>query len=169
MFEAKSPSVLTPAENELVIERVFDAPREKVWRMWTEPENIMKWWGPIGFTAPYARLDLHVGGKYLYCMKGPDGREYWSGGIFREIVPTERIVATDSFTDGEGNLVPASFYGLSADYPMELMLTVAFEDTGNGKTRLTIRHVGHPPGQDMEGARMGWNTSLDKFAEALAK
>ena len=156
-------------ERELVITRVFDAPREKVWRMWIEPENIKKWWGPIEFTAPYAELDLRVGGKYLYCMEGPDGKEYWSGGTFREIAPLERIVATDSFTDKDGKVVPATAYGLSADYPMELMLTVTFEDEEHGKTKLTIRHFGHPSGLDMEGARMGWTTSLDKFAQALSE
>ena len=167
MTEAKSPSMPAPAENELVIERVFDAPRERVWKMWTDAESVMKWWGPIGFISPYAKLDFHVGGRYLYCMKGPDGKEYWSGGTFREIIPTEKIVATDSFMDKDGNVVPASFYGLTAEYPMELMLTVTFDVEHDGKTKMTIRHLGHPPGQDMEGARMGWNTSLDKLASAL--
>ncbi len=169
MTESKSPSMPMQAENNvLVIEREFDAPLEEVWKMWTEPQNIMKWWGPVGFTAPYARLDLREGGKYLYCMKGPDGKEYWSGGVFREVEPKERIVATDNFMDKDGNIVPASTYGLSADYPMELMLTVSFEEQ-NGKTKVTIQHVGHPSGQDLEGARMGWNTSLDKFAAALSE
>ena len=156
-------------ERELVITRVFDAPREDVWNMWTESENIKKWWGPIGFTSPYAELDLREGGKYLYCMKGPDRKEYWSGGVFREVVPMVKITATDSFTDKYGNIVPASTYGLTEEYPMELMLTVTFEDEDEGRTRVTIRHMGHPPGQDMEGARMGWTTSLDKFADALAR
>ncbi len=156
-------------DRELVITRTFDAPREEVWKMWTEPENIMKWWGPVGFSSPYARLDLRAGGRYLYCMKDPSGKEYWSGGIFREIVPMERIVATDNFTDKDWNIVPASTYGLSAEYPSELILTVTFEDLGDGRTKITIRHLGHPLGPDIEGARMGWNTSLDKFADALAK
>ncbi len=166
MATMSSPTDM-PEERTLVITRVFDAPREKVWKMWTEPENIKQWWGPIGFTAPYARLDLHEGGKYLYCMRGPDGKDYWSGGVIRRVVPMKKIVATDCFTDKDGNVVPASYYGLGADYPLELMLTVTFEDEGKGKTRLTIRHEGHPPGPDIEGARLGWNTSLDKFAEAL--
>jgi uncharacterized protein YndB with AHSA1/START domain len=168
MATTSSPTSV-PEERELVITRVFDAPRERVWKMWTEPESIKLWWGPVGFTAPYVRIDLRVDGKYLYCMRGSDGKEYWSGGTFREIVPMERIVATDSFTDKDGNIVSATSYGLSAEYPLELMLTVTFEDEENGKTKLTIRHAGHPSGQDMEGARIGWTTSLDKFAEALAK
>ena len=157
-----------PDDRELVITRIFDGPREDVWKMWTEPENIKKWWGPEGFTAPYAELDLREGGKYLYCMKGPDGKEYWSGGVFREVVPMEKIVATDSFMDKDGNIVPASTYGLSADYPPELLMTIMFEDEPDGRTKVTIRHLGHPA-MDIENARNGWSTSLDKFAAAMSE
>ncbi len=154
-----------PELRELIIERVFTAPRALVWKTWTEPERLMRWWGPKGFTAPVIKNDLRVGGKYLYLMRGPDGKDYWSAGVYREVIPMERIVATDSFADEKGNIVPASHYGLSAEYPMELMITVTFEDR-RGKTKLTIRHAGHPAG-DAELAREGWNQSLDKFAAAL--
>jgi uncharacterized protein YndB with AHSA1/START domain len=149
----------------LVIGRIFDAPRETVWKAWTEPDLIMRWFGPKDFTAPFIKIDLRVGGRYLYCMRGPDGKDYWSTGVFREIVPMERIVATDSFADEKGNVVPASHYGLSANYPLELLLTVTFEEQ-DGKTRLALRHSGHPP-EDIENARQGWNESLDKFAALL--
>ena len=150
----------------LVITREFDAPRDLVWKYWTDPELVLTWWGPEHFTAPYAKSDFRVGGKYLYCMRGPDGKDYWSTGTFKEIVPNERIVATDSFADKDGNVVSASYYGLSADYPMELMLTMTFESVGR-KTRVSLRHAGHPPGNDVNMARQGWNESLDKLAQAL--
>ncbi len=154
-----------PTGQTLVIGRIFDAPREMVWKAWTEPALIMRWFGPKSFTAPFCKSDFRVGGSYLYCMRSPDGKDYWSTGVFREIVPMERIVATDSFADEKGNVVPASHYGLTAKYPLELLLTVTFEEQ-DGKTRLALRHAGHPP-EDIENARQGWNESLNKFAVLL--
>ena len=152
--------------DELVITRVFDAPREHVWKAWTDPEQIEKWWGPEHFTAPSVENDLTVGGRYVYCMRGPDGQDFWSTGVYREIVPMERIVATDSFADADGNVVPASHYGMSEDIPLEMEVTATFEDE-DGKTKLTLRHVGLPAGFMSEQAEVGWNQSLDKLAESL--
>ncbi len=67
----------------------------------------MRWWGPKGFTSPACRIDLRVGGKYLFCTRSPDGRDFWSTGVYREILEPERIVCTDSFADEEGNVVSA--------------------------------------------------------------
>jgi uncharacterized protein YndB with AHSA1/START domain len=100
-------------------------------------------------------------------MRSSEGQDYWSGGTFREIVPMERIVATDHFADEQGNKVPPSHYGMEGDWPTdELVVTVTFEDLG-GKTKLTLRHTGFPAA-DM-GETQGWNESLDKFADALKR
>lgn len=154
-------------ERGLFIERIFDAPRELVWKAWTEPERAARWWGPKGFTAPTIQADFRVGGKYLYCMRSSEGQDFWSTGVYREIVPLERIVATDSFADEHGNPVPASHYGMTADFPMEMLVTVTFEDLGGKRTRLTLRHEGMPAGEMGEMAGQGWNESLDKLAESL--
>src|SRR5512139_1991411 len=92
---------------ELVIERIFNAPRELVWKAWTDPEMLVRWWGPKNFTAPACLLDFRVGGKYLYCMRSPEGKDYWSTGTFTEIIPFEKIVQTDSFADEHGSVVSA--------------------------------------------------------------
>jgi uncharacterized protein YndB with AHSA1/START domain len=155
----------TQVENELLITRVFDAPRERVWQAWTDPDEIKKWWGPEQFTAPSIESDLQVGGKYLYCMRSPDGQDFWSTGTYREIVPMEKIVATDSFADEQGNVVPASHYGMS-DFPLETVLTVTFEDE-NGGTKVTLRHEGIPAGEMGDQTEAGWNQSLNKLAESL--
>lgn len=154
-------------ERELVIERIFDAPRELVWRVWTEPEHVMRWWGPAGFTAPSCTIDLRVGGRYLYCMRSPDGQDYWSTGVFQELVPFERIVATDSFADAEGNVVPASYYDMPEDLSLEFTITVTFEDLGD-QTRMTLRHVGMSDAHAGD-ASGGWNESFDKLAALLAE
>lgn len=149
----------------LVIERMFDAPRELVWKAWTDPEHLMRWWGPKGFTAPACHTDLRVGGKYLFCMRAPDGQDYWSTGVYTEIVPPERLVCTDSFADPQGNVVPATYYGMGADIPLETQMTVTFEDV-DGRTKMTLTQIGLPAGDsDMAGA--GWNESFDKLAEVL--
>jgi uncharacterized protein YndB with AHSA1/START domain len=154
------------SEGELVIERIFDAPRERVWKAWTDPELLMRWWGPEGFTAPVIQVDLRVGGKYLYCMRSPDGKDYWSTGVYREIVAPERFVATDSFADEYGNVVPATYYGMSSEYPGEYLVTMTLEEQG-GKTALTLVHAGMPSGEDRESARAGWTGSFDKLAAAV--
>jgi len=137
-----------------------------VWKAWAEPEHVMKWWGPKNFTAPFCKMDFRVGGKYLYCMRSPEGQDFWSTGVYKEIVPLEKIVCTDSFADEKGNIVPASQYGMPGDWPEELLVTVTFEDEG-GKTKMTLRHVGLPAGDMGEMAGAGWNESFDKLAEGL--
>ncbi len=122
--------------------------------------------GPQGFTAPFCKIDLRVGGKYLSCMRSPDGKDYWNTGVYREIVPMEKIVSTDSFADEKGNVVSATHYGMPAEVALEMQLTVMFEDLG-GKTRLTIMHVGLPAGEQSSMAEQGWNSSFDKLAQAL--
>jgi len=153
-------------QQELVITRVFDAPRELVWKAWTEPERFMQWWGPKGFTSPVCKIDLRVGGKYLNCMRSPEGKDYWSTGVYREVVEPERIVCTDSFADAEGNVVPATHYEMSADSPLEMLVTVTFEKH-EGTTKLTLQHVGLPAGEMSELTGAGWNESFDKLAESL--
>lgn len=154
--------------SELVITRIFDAPRELVWQAWTVPEHFMRWWGPKGYTTPACQIDLRVGGTYLNCMRSPEGQDYWSTGVYREIVPMERIVCTDSFADEHGNVVPATHYDMGADIPLEMLVTVTLEDVG-GKTKMTLTHAGLPAGEDQDGANQGWNESFDKLAAELAK
>ena len=84
---------------ELVITRVLDAPREAAWKAWTDPTRFMLWWGPKGFISPACKIDLRVGGKYLACMRSPEGQDYWSTGVYREIVPKVKLVYTDNFSD----------------------------------------------------------------------
>ncbi len=155
-------------EGTLVIERIFDAPRELVWKAWSDPEQAKRWWGPRTFTAPTAEIDFRVGGKYLFAMQSPEfnnGEPIWSTGVYREIVPYERIVCTDCFADETGKVVPATHYGMTEDFPLEMLVTVEFEDI-DGKTKMTLRHEGLPA-SDKQGAGVGWNESFDKLAESL--
>jgi uncharacterized protein YndB with AHSA1/START domain len=163
---AKNNVISKRGKQEIVITRVFDAPRELVWKAWTDPEHFKSWWGPKDYTCPFCEMDLRVGGKYLSCMRSPEGQEYWSTGVYREIIPMERIVFTDCFADEQGNIVPATHYGMSPDFPLEMLVTVTLEDQ-DGKTKITLKHTGIPTGPDSEGAQQGWNESFEKLAESL--
>jgi uncharacterized protein YndB with AHSA1/START domain len=146
---------------DLVINRTFNAPRELVWRAWTDPNMFSQWWGPKAYSAPVVKIDFREGGKWLAVMRDADGNDIWSGGTYKKIVPVEHITTTDHFADAEGNIVSSEVYGMRG-VPMEMLITVDLEDV-NGKTRMTLRHQGLPAGEHLEGASIGWNESLDKM------
>ena len=157
--------IVEPDKQKLIITREFDAAQELVWKAWTDPEKFMKWWGPKNFSSPSYKADFKVGGKYLYCMRSPEGQDFWSTGTYKEIVPMERIVFTDSFADEKGNVVPSTHYGMEG-FPLELEVTVALEEH-NGKTKMTLTHVGIPTGQITDLTNASWNESFDKLAESF--
>jgi uncharacterized protein YndB with AHSA1/START domain len=153
--------------NELVITRIFDAPREIVWKYWTDPDYFKKWWGPKVFTCPVSEIDFRVAGKYLHAIRSREGQEFWSTGTYKEIVPMEKIVATDCFADKDGNVVPSTYYGMEG-FPLELEVTFTFEDLG-GKTKMTLTHVGIENIDEKISKEMeqGWNESFDKITPNL--
>jgi uncharacterized protein YndB with AHSA1/START domain/predicted enzyme related to lactoylglutathione lyase len=157
------------APHEILITRDLAAPRGEVFKAWTEPERLKRWWGPSGFTTPVATIDLRVGGVFHTCMRSPDGQDYWSRGVYREIVVPERLVTTDSFADAEGNVVEPTQYGMSATWPREALITLTFEERG-GKTAFTLRHTvaGAAPAEVVM-CRQGWNESLDRLADYVEK
>jgi uncharacterized protein YndB with AHSA1/START domain len=159
-------SEISPTRD-VVLSRVFFAPREIVWQAWTQPERLTQWFAPEHFTAAAAKVELRPGGQFLYCMRTPEGAEYWGRGIYREIVPPERLVYVDSFADEEGNPVKPEQYGLSPDYPAETLLTVTLEDQGK-KTLLTLRHAGLPVGEASDLTEAGWRSQLDRLDDALS-
>jgi len=153
------------ATKEIIIDRVFDLPVNKVWQAWTEPESFKKWWGPKDFTCPSSSIDFRPGGKYLHCMRSPQGEEFWSTGVYKEIIPYKKQVLTDSFSDAEGNIIPASAYNMPGEWPMELLITVSFEEAGE-KTKMKLQHVGIPDEMYDECIK-GWNESLDKLEKNI--
>ena len=148
--------VTEPADRVLVITRIFDAPRSLVFKAWTEPEHMVNWFGPRGFTSKVLKNDLRPGGAYRIHMRGPDGDDHWSQGVFREIVPPERLVMVGSWADADGNPTRP-----------ETTLTLLFEDVG-GKTRLTLHNAVFESVTARGLHEGGWSTSLDCLAEYLA-
>lgn len=160
--------------NKVVIERIFEASVQRVWDAWTKPVEAAKWWGPRHFTAPHMKIDLRVGGAYLFCMHGEAGlplemvgKDFWSTGTYKEIVPLKKLVCTDSFADQEGSIVDPQVYGMPEGAPREMEVTVTFEDLGNDTIKMIVRHVGMPAGLMQNQMVEGWNQSFDKLAESL--
>jgi uncharacterized protein YndB with AHSA1/START domain len=153
-------------QKELVIRREFNLSLQKLWQAWTEPEQVMQWWGPKGFTCPVCKIDFRVGGKYLFSMRGPEGKDNWSTGTYKEIIPMKKIVCTDSFSDKDGNVIHATEYGLPGNWPTELLVTLVFEDIG-GKSKLTLTHSGVPEEMQRQNQN-GWEESLDKLDAFLS-
>src|SRR5260370_13865221 len=141
-------------QRELVITRVLDAPRELVFRLWTDPKHMAQWWGPRGFTNPVCEMDVRPGGAWRIVMRGPDGFEYPGRGVYREVVEPERLVFTNLAVDREGNTL------------LEGLTTVIFAEHG-GKTKLTLQTsaVGlvADAARMLEGMEQGWTQSLERL------
>jgi len=143
------------AESELVITRIFDAPRRLVFKMWTEPEHLVRWWGPRGFTTISSRMDVRPGGTWSRSMRAPDGNVIRKHGVYREIVAPERLVLTYVTDD------------LAANPGPETLVTVTFADL-HGKTRLTLHQAVFESVAAHEAHHGGWTGCLERFAEYLS-
>lgn len=158
MGAKKNDPAVTGADREIVISRVFDAPRELVWQAWTDPKHIMQWWGPQGFHNESCATDLHVGGNFRLEMRAPDGNVYPCIGTFREIVKHDRIVYEGEAAEG---------HPCGAGIPPRATVTVSFAEL-DGKTRLTLhtRFASTERKQAAAEARfiIGWNEALDRLA-----
>lgn len=154
----------TKTKDAVVIERVFEAPADLIWQMWTDLEHFKAWYGPPGFTVPTAEMDLRIGGKRLVCMASPDGgMKMWTVGAFTEITPITRLVYTESPADENGNPVSPADMGMPEGYPSTTEVTVVLEDLG-GRTKMIMTHAGVPA---ESGAGGGWEQAFDKLAAHL--
>ena len=152
----------------MVVTRVFDAPRELVWKAWTDPKYVMQWWGPKGCTAPFCEMDFRVGGKFLICMRTPDGQEGWNGGEYHEIVLHEKIVSSMYFADSKGNRIDPAQLGIQHEAVEGAYDVTIFEDLGNGQTKLTFTGNETMKNAIESGQLEGWNEILDKVAAVVA-
>ena len=149
------------ARHELVLERVFDATPDRVYKAWTDPAVLKKWFAPKPFTTPIAELDVRPGGSSTIVMRGPDGKDYPNRGVYLEVVPGRRLVSTDAY--------------VSAWVPSEqpyMTLDLSFEDLGDGRTKATYR-VRHWSAEAQEehvqrGFYEGWGKCADQLAELFA-
>src|SRR5579872_1234232 len=121
---------------DFVISRLLDAPRDLVWKAFTDPERMKRWWGPKGFGVAAAKMDLRPGGTYHYGLRAPDGNTMWGKFVYREIVAPERMIFVNSFSDEAGGVTR---HPMSPTWPLEMLSTFTFEEMPGGKTRFTVR------------------------------
>ncbi len=161
---------------EFVITRVFDAPRDLVWKAWTEPEHLAEWWGPKGCTVRVVKLDVRPGGMFHYAMQFKPGHDMWGRFVYREIAAPSRLVYVSSFSDEKGGITRAPFSQLNDTWPLEVLNTLTLSERG-GKTTITLR--GAPINATEEERKMfasmfasmqqGFGGTFDKLAEYLAR
>lgn len=155
-------------ENKVIsIKRTLNLPLATVWKAFTEADSFKKWWGPHDFTCPECTIDFKVGGTYLACMQSKEtGDKVWSAGSFLEIKDHKKIVYTDSFADSKGNKVPALFYKMPGEWPLELIVTLELEEIDD-RTHISLVHEGIP--EDMQSECItGWQQSLDKLEDNVS-
>jgi uncharacterized protein YndB with AHSA1/START domain len=173
---ASGGSTAAPASSEFTITRVFDAPRELVWKAWTEPERLGQWWGPKGCKIRVIKLDLRPGGMFHYAMQFRPGHDTFGRFVYREIAAPERLVFINSFSDADGGVTRAPFAQLEQAWPLEVLNDVTLTEQ-KGKTTLMLR--AHPINATekerqmfagmLESMRQGFGGTFDQLVEYLAK
>jgi len=163
----------TTALNEFVTYRVFNASAERLWRAWTEREQLMEWFGPEGYKMTQAKLDLRPGGIFHYALRSPEGKELWGKWLFREIAAPQQLVAVVSFSNAQGGITR---HPLTQGWPLEVLSTTTFKEL-DGKTTVTVRWTPLDASDaelrtfDEEYASMkqGWNGTFAQLAAYLDK
>jgi uncharacterized protein YndB with AHSA1/START domain len=153
------------ADKEFIISRVFDTPRERVWKAWTEAERLKQWWGPKGFKVHTCKVDLRPGGMFLYV---------WGKFVYREIAAPKKLVFIVSFSDPKGGVTRHP--GMES-WPLQTLSTVEFEEQGAGKTKVTVRWLPFEATESerqsfdegRESMKQGWGGTMDQFADYLKK
>lgn len=153
---ARNSAAAEPADRVLVITRVFKAPRAIVWKAWTDPEHLMRWWGPNGFVTTSCTMDLRAGGSWRIAMRSPEGDEHKQQGVFRQLEEPERLVFTYAFVDTPG---------LSGS---KMLVEVSFAEHGEA-TKVTVRQSRFETVELRDAHVRGWNEALDHLAAQLAK
>jgi uncharacterized protein YndB with AHSA1/START domain len=169
-----SPNQATTKSPDFVISRVFDAPRDLVWKCFTDPARMMEWWGPKGVAVVKSEMDLRVGGTYLYGMKTVDGTVMWGRQVYREITPPSKLVFINSFSDEKGGL---SRHPMAPTWPLEMYSVFTFEEQPGGKTKFTVTWRPHNATAEEQATfdaghnsmQGGWTGTLEKLEAYLPK
>jgi len=154
------------------IERLLEAPRERVWRAWTEAEHLVHWWGPKGFTVRHCTVDLRPGGMTHYCLRSPDEQDIWGRFVYREIVRPEKLVWVNSFSDPKGGVTR---HPMAPDWPLEMLTTVTFAEE-SGRTRVRVQWVPIDASEKERKAfdqgrgsmNQGWSGTFEQLERYLA-
>lgn len=158
---------------EFMIRREFKAPLERLWQAWTDPDQLIHWWGPAGFKTKSTKVDLRPGGIFHYHLESPQGQAMWGKFVYLEIEPKERLVFIVSFSDEAGGVAR---HPLQEVWPLQILSTVTFSET-DGKTTVTIRWIPYAATEaerktfeeGRQSMQAGWTGTLDRLESYLAK
>jgi uncharacterized protein YndB with AHSA1/START domain len=158
---------------DFVISRILHAPRDLVWKVFTDPERMRQWWGPKGFKVIASKMDLRPGGIYHYGLEAPDGSPMWGKFVYREITPPERMVFISSFSDEAGGVTR---HPMAPNWPLEMLSTFTFEELPDGKTKFTVRWAAYNASEDerkvfdasFDSMNQGWGGTMEQLAAYLA-
>jgi uncharacterized protein YndB with AHSA1/START domain len=173
MTAVTESTVKSSAPLPFIISRTFDAPRELMWKAWSERARLMEWFGPKGFAMPAAKMDFRPGGSFHYCVASPDGHEMWGKFVYREIAAPEKIVLVSSFSDEDGGITR---HPMSATWPRETLSTFTLAEEA-GRTTATVHWVPWNATEEeiktfaaaREGMKQGWTGTFEQLAAYLAK
>ena len=166
---------MTSGESEtfdMVLSRTFEAPVSDVWRAWTEGDYVREWWGPAGFTAPVAEMDVREGGTSLVSMRAPDdmgGFEHFHTWSYQKIEPEQRLEFVHTFADQDGNPIDPASVGLPPGIPAQVPHVLTFARGADGGTDFTVIEHGYTSPDVVELSRAGMDQTLDKLAALLAR
>ena len=157
---------------DVVVTRVLGAPVEEVWKAWSDPAYVMRWWGPTGFTSPSAEMDFRVGGASLVCMRAPaeyGGQDFYNTWTYTRIDPHERIEFVSNFADEDGTHIDRAAMGMPPGVPFDVPHVITFEAAGEGRTEMTVTEHGYTTEQARDLSRAGMEQCLDKMAAMFAE
>ena len=151
--QATTPTDQAGDNGVLVLTRVLDAPRELVFKVWTEREHLLKWSAPHGFKVTHSEGDVRDGGTWRSCMQSPEGEDLWLGGVYREVVKNERLVMTHTWDEDAGRP------------PHATLVTITFADHEGDKTLMTFRQENFRSVASREGHEGGWTEAFERLSE----
>ncbi len=165
--------VMAAAPRAFTVTRTFDAPRDLVWRVWTEREHLMRWFGPKGFTTVVAALEARPGGMFHYAMRTPDGHEMWGKWIFKELFRPEKMVVIVSFSDAKAGITR---HPMSPHWPLETISTTTLTER-DGKTTVTLNWAPYNAtdaerqifDSSHESMKQGWGGTMEQLTAYLAE
>lgn len=158
--------------HDLVVTRTFDAPIERVWQAWTDGAQVRRWWGPSGFTAPVAEMDVRVGGRSLVAMRAPEamgGRDMYNTWTYTEVTPPTRLAFVLRFSDPSGAAVDPATMGLPPGVPPAVPHVVTFAAVAPRRTEMTVTERGYTTEQARDISKLGLDQVLDKMAASVAQ
>ncbi len=160
-----------PKKQDIVVTRIINSPVERVWKAWTDPERVQRWWCPKDYTSPYAKIDLREGGKFVFAMRAPKeqgGQDQYSSGVYKKIEPMKRLEFVQSMSEKDGNAIDPVKVGMPEDFPKEIRTEVTFKKTKCSMTEMTVTERDWTVGQMFVYSIAGLNESVNKLARSAA-